>query len=121
VGGIESTVLDVSVSPPCLLRPGLVTPADLEAVIGAVQRLASGGCQPPGQSHRGVDTPRSPGMMARHYAPRTPLELSKDGGGRRVEELLKQGRRIGWLALSEVETRPGLMAVRMPNDPGGYA
>src|SRR5207248_1735225 len=43
VGGIESTVLDVSVSPPRLLRPGLVTPADLEAVIGPVERPASGG------------------------------------------------------------------------------
>src|SRR5207249_1608348 len=38
-GGIESTVLDVTTSPPRLLRPGLVTPAELEAVVGPIARV----------------------------------------------------------------------------------
>src|SRR4051794_39087740 len=39
-GGIESTVLDVTTNPPRLLRPGLVTPAMIEAVIGPIRRAS---------------------------------------------------------------------------------
>jgi L-threonylcarbamoyladenylate synthase len=66
--GIESTVLDLSSEPPILLRPGFVTKAQIEAVIGPI-RLAA-------ESHDAKAAPRpSPGMLARHYAPRTPLRL----------------------------------------------
>src|SRR5258708_1420772 len=37
-GGIESTVLDLTPPTPRLLRPGLLLAADLEAVVGTVQR-----------------------------------------------------------------------------------
>ena len=35
-GGLESTVIDLTVQPPRLLRPGLVSVAELNAVIGEV-------------------------------------------------------------------------------------
>jgi len=56
--GIESTVIDMTVSPPTILRPGFVTMDDIEAVLE----------KPVGQ---GGDSsaPRSPGMKYRHYAP----------------------------------------------------
>ena len=38
-GGIESTVLDVTIMPPRLLRPGLIGVAQLEAVIGPLMRV----------------------------------------------------------------------------------
>lgn len=65
--GIESTVLDLSTEPPALLRPGAVTAAQIEAVIGAIRHdpVADTGSGPR----------RSPGMLTRHYAPRTPLRL----------------------------------------------
>ncbi len=62
--GIESTVLDVSVRPPRLLRPGIIHEPALAAVIG---QLAGGS-----------DTTthlRSPGLMAKHYAPKAKLAL----------------------------------------------
>jgi L-threonylcarbamoyladenylate synthase len=60
--GIESTVLSLA-GPPTLLRPGVISATDLEAIVGPV-RLA------------GAQTPHaSPGMHARHYRPRTPLYL----------------------------------------------
>ncbi len=37
-GGIESTVLDLTNDPPRLLRPGLVAPAEIEAIIGPITR-----------------------------------------------------------------------------------
>ena len=40
-GGIESTVLDLTTDPPRLLRPGLVTPAMIEEVIGQGRRAGS--------------------------------------------------------------------------------
>ena len=40
-GGLESTVLDLTVDPPRILRPGLVTRQQLQAVIGNVARVRS--------------------------------------------------------------------------------
>ena len=64
--GVESTVLDVTCTPPRLLRPGGVPRAALETVIGP---LASPAPRGP------TDQPRSPGQLASHYAPARPLRL----------------------------------------------
>ena len=63
--GVESTVLDLSVPIATLLRPGGVTPEQIVAVIGPIQRAHHGDL---GNAAR-----PSPGMMARHYAPRCPV------------------------------------------------
>ncbi len=60
--GIESTVLDLTVHPPRILRPGMIDGFSLAAVVG---ELAGG------QAIEG--TPRSPGQFPRHYAPRARL------------------------------------------------
>jgi L-threonylcarbamoyladenylate synthase len=111
IGGIESTVLDVSTSSPRLLRPGLIGPAELEAVVGPLCRHAA--------LDEGKALP-SPGMLPRHYAPRTPLECSVDGRAR-VAELLRTGARIGWLTCNEPASAVGLVAQKMPADAAGYA
>jgi L-threonylcarbamoyladenylate synthase len=110
-GGIESTVLDVTTSPPCLLRPGLIGPGELVAAVGPVSQNAS--------RDMGEVLP-SPGMLPRHYAPRTPLECSVDGR-ERVAELLRAGARIGWLTWNEPASTAGLIVPRMPMDTPGYA
>jgi L-threonylcarbamoyladenylate synthase len=112
-GGIESTVLDLTTSPPRLLRPGLVSLAELEAVIGPVVL--------PGQLPEGCVLP-SPGLLSRHYAPRTPLECAADGGRERVAELCRKGRRVGWLTFGPPrEVPPGAVVRTLPGDPMGYA
>lgn len=63
--GLESTVLDLSADSPTLLRPGAVTKEDLEAIIGPIRVAGSDDT-----------TPRSPGMLSRHYAPKTPLRIN---------------------------------------------
>lgn len=65
-GGLESTVLDVTGPVPRLLRPGLVTVEQLRAVVGEVQLGPNPDSGPA----------RSPGMMTKHYAPRTALECA---------------------------------------------
>jgi len=68
--GLESTVLDLTVAPPRILRPGMADIAAIEAALG--ERLARGG------SNEEDGAAKSPGQMLRHYAPRTPLVLVSD-------------------------------------------
>lgn len=63
--GIESTVLDLTTSPPRLLRPGMIHEQALLAVTG---RLTLGF----GDSEEVL---KSPGLLRRHYSPRAPLLL----------------------------------------------
>jgi L-threonylcarbamoyladenylate synthase len=112
-GGIESTVLDLTSDPPRLLRPGLVSPAEIEAIIGPIAR--------PVAPVTPAESPLpSPGMLSRHYAPRTPLEVADGDGAARVEELRRAGLRVGWLAFDATAVA-GVTVVQMPRDPEGYA
>jgi len=61
--GLESTVLDLSGSTPCLLRPGGIPREAIEAAIGPIS-LASNQA-----------APKSPGQLLSHYAPNLPLRL----------------------------------------------
>jgi L-threonylcarbamoyladenylate synthase len=63
--GIESTVLDLTSSPPRILRPGMIHAQSLSAVIGPVDG--------PGSLRSGHPLP-SPGLLPRHYAPIAPLK-----------------------------------------------
>lgn len=60
--GVESTVLDMSVETPSILRPGAVTKDDIEAVIHrrVIDELHHVGAK---------QTPKAPGMKYKHYAP----------------------------------------------------
>ncbi len=62
--GIESTVLDLTVSPPKVLRPGMIHTESLAAVCGGVR-----------SSEFGVRSSqlRSPGLFAKHYSPKAKL------------------------------------------------
>lgn len=63
--GLESTVLDLTGPAASLLRPGAVTREALEAVLG-----------PLGPADDDPTRPRSPGQLARHYAPGVPVRLN---------------------------------------------
>jgi L-threonylcarbamoyladenylate synthase len=115
-GGLESTVLDLTTLPPRLLRPGLVAPGEIEAIIGPIlvstKRAPSGRAPLP-----------SPGMLARHYAPRAVLECATDDGWERVDALCRQGLRVGWLTftVNRHQSRPGLLTEVMPGNAVAYA
>jgi L-threonylcarbamoyladenylate synthase len=64
--GVESTVLDLSGADPALLRPGGVPVEALEAALAC--RLV----RPTDHAH----APKSPGMLASHYAPGLPVRLN---------------------------------------------
>lgn len=64
--GLESTVVDVTGDTPVLLRPGSVTPEEIEQALG--RRITV-------SIEAKDDKPASPGQLLKHYAPRTPLRL----------------------------------------------
>ena len=68
--GVESTVLDMAGQRPVLLRPGGAPAEAIEALVGPVGR---GVAHAPG--------PRSPGLMASHYAPTLPLRCDAETVG----------------------------------------
>lgn len=91
--GVESTVLDLTQSPPAILRPGGVTREQLAAVLGKV--TLHGGVA----DEMAVKGLAGPGMTLKHYAPRAVVELfeSEDELTARVEELRRNGKRCAVL------------------------
>ena len=63
--GIESTVLDISVVPPRVLRPGMIHEESLLAVTGTLDGSVSNGSR----------VLSSPGQLRKHYAPKARLAL----------------------------------------------
>lgn len=64
--GVESTIVDLQEpAAPRILRPGAITADDLESVLA----------RPVITVTKAMDRPEAPGMLERHYSPRTPLAL----------------------------------------------
>jgi L-threonylcarbamoyladenylate synthase len=100
--GIESTVLSVAAGAPVLLRPGIVSAADIEALAGPVQRAG----EPNAGAHQ------SPGQHARHYRPRKPLYLVNAGAA------LPDGRGA---YLWRTRPQPASVVVQMPEGSAEFA
>lgn len=101
--GLESTVVDLSSEPPQVLRPGGVSVERLREFLPTIVVQAP--------QAAGVQGMPSPGMLTRHYAPRTPLTLFE---GRRqavidrviaeVRSADEHGQRVAILGAREVLT-----------------
>jgi L-threonylcarbamoyladenylate synthase len=116
--GIESTVVDVRRSPVRVLRPGILSLADLRGVVADAEG-------PPVIALDG-ESRASPGMAARHYAPRARLLLADNAGVARsvALALLAEGTVPGIVAYDESSAPewPGEALVRMLDcTPEGYA
>ena len=93
--GVESTVIDLTEHPPVLLRPGGLPLEEIEKVIGKVRIH-------PAVFGKKVDTPKSPGMKYKHYAPNAevivvegPREKVKGKITELVKELKERGKKVG--------------------------
>jgi L-threonylcarbamoyladenylate synthase len=63
--GLESTIVGLGEARATLLRPGAITRADIESVVGGL-----------GRGTDREDAPHAPGRLRRHYATATPLRLN---------------------------------------------
>jgi L-threonylcarbamoyladenylate synthase len=78
--GVESTVVDLTQSPPRILRPGGVSREDLESVSGPMP------VGPSVEDERVQRAMKSPGLTAKHYSPQATVELF----GGELHEILEQ-------------------------------
>ena len=104
--GLESTIVDMSVEPPVILRPGAVTKEMMEAVIGPLE-VDKAIIAP----DSGVK-PKAPGMKYRHYAPRADLAVVEGSTedviaaiNQLAEEAEAEGKRVGIIATDETKNR----------------
>lgn len=67
--GLESTIVDLTVPEPMILRPGYITKAMLEEVLSRVEEDSTLMRADSGQA------PKAPGMKYRHYAPKGDLTI----------------------------------------------
>ena len=98
--GLESTIVDVrDPRAPRLLRPGAITRAELERVLGT--RVRAGAAKKRSAS---AAAQIAPGLLKRHYSPRTPAVLhdriQADAPGRAPAD-------EAWLFLARPTGRPG--------------
>lgn len=100
--GVESTILDMTVELPMILRPGAITKEMLEEVIGevAVDRALI--------HSESTQAPKAPGMKYRHYAPEAPLTIVEgemDNVVKAIRQLVyeaeKDNKKVGIIATNE--------------------
>jgi L-threonylcarbamoyladenylate synthase len=98
--GIESTVVSLAAQQPTILRLGMVSQADLEAATGVAWRVQDSGLVQPAIAEATLGGFAAPGMHRRHYAPKTPLVLLREG---------------------QAEPRGRGRILEMPSEPAAYA
>ncbi len=105
--GVESTVVDLSIDPPVLLRPGGTSYEDLKAVIADLE------LHPFVQTEKEltIEKTSSPGMKHKHYAPKADVILV-EGNPKTVTNKIstltniykQKGYKIAILATDETQT-----------------
>ena len=98
--GVESTVVDVTLTPPRVLRPGGIS-------LEKLRRVVPGACVT-NSTVADTEAVASPGLLSHHYSPRTPMALylgetgaARTALARRIEEATSKGLKVGVLAMRE--------------------
>ncbi len=100
--GLESTIVSFSEEKARLLRPGGVPLEEIESVIGKVEFNPSD------------ERPSAPGMLPKHYAPRTPIVI--DSKKKNID--LYKDKNIGLLAFQQEKSHPKFMHVEVLSKKG---
>ncbi|ACA56911.1 threonylcarbamoyl-AMP synthase [Clostridium botulinum] len=80
--GVESTVIDCTINPPCILRPGGITLEMLKEVDSNIY-IDPAIMEKPDKELK----PKAPGMKYRHYAPKAPLKIIKGDLNKTIEKI----------------------------------
>ncbi|WP_238906067.1 L-threonylcarbamoyladenylate synthase [Clostridium sp. YIM B02506] len=80
--GVESTILDLSVDPPCILRPGGIT---LEMLKEIDERIYIDPAIMK-KSNENIK-PKAPGMKYRHYAPKAKIKIINGNTEKTIEKI----------------------------------
>lgn len=106
--GLESTIVDLTSERPCILRPGYITQAMLEDVVGPVDYDKVVLLKKADPSLK----PKAPGMKYKHYAPYGDVtifdgeeELVIQRINQEVEKQIALGKSVGIIATEETKSR----------------
>ncbi|WP_234122329.1 L-threonylcarbamoyladenylate synthase [Clostridium hydrogenum] len=103
--GLESTVIDCTTNPICILRPGAIT---LE-MIKSVEKEAY---IDPAVMDKPKDNlkPKAPGMKYKHYAPKAPVKIIEGDFQKTIEKInemvqnyIGEGKKVGIMATDETK------------------
>ena len=101
--GVESTIVDCTVDPPLILRPGGVTLEMLKTVDERIE-IDRGIMSKPTDDFK----PKAPGMKYRHYAPKAKLKIVSGDSKKTIEKInemvhnyIDEGKKVGILASEE--------------------
>jgi L-threonylcarbamoyladenylate synthase len=116
--GIESTVIDLTTTPPRVLRPGMIHEESLRAVLGPLQ---SAGREAPSEGAL-----HSPGLLRKHYAPRAKLAIlswrNTEDFNRQLSTISHLPSRIHVIAHTHIPSGDGLGSVSViPHDAEAFA
>jgi L-threonylcarbamoyladenylate synthase len=108
--GIESTIVDATRGAPVLLRPGILTPAQLEAACGEPV------LQPHDAFSGATPAPKAPGTLESHYAPNARVRLMDAQALRKALDLLGPDVPAGRMAVYATQRppQPGIAWHPMP-------
>lgn len=101
--GVESTIVDCTVDPPLVLRPGGITLEMLREIDPNIE-IDKAIMQKPSQDFK----PKAPGMKYRHYAPNAKVKIIKGNRKKTVEKInelvhnyIDEGKKVGILSSKE--------------------
>ena len=104
--GLESTILDCTVDPPCILRPGAITLEMLKEVKGDIY-IDPAVMKSPSKELK----PKAPGMKYKHYAPKAPLRIIRGDLKKTiakvneiVQNCIDEGKTVGIIATEETKS-----------------
>ncbi len=109
--GIESTVLDITQTPPLILRKGGLSREAIEAVVGQI-----------GNEAQGDVLKRSPGNRYKHYSPNASIILVKEGDTdeftRIIQDEIVRTKKVGCIlhSIPDITTLPTMVVRRIAPD-----
>lgn len=105
--GVESTIIDCTVNPPLVLRPGGITLEMLKEIDSNIE-IDSALKSKPTENFK----PKAPGMKYRHYAPKAKLQIIKGNKEKTIEKIneivqnyIDNQKRVAILSTEEVSNR----------------
>ncbi|MGG7176934.1 L-threonylcarbamoyladenylate synthase [Clostridium paraputrificum] len=101
--GVESTIVDCTIDPPLILRPGGITLEMLKTIDERIE-IDKGIMSKPTEDFK----PKAPGMKYRHYAPKAKVKIVSGDSKKTIEKInemvhnyMDEGKKVGILASEE--------------------
>lgn len=110
--GVESTIVAFQDGQPVILRPGMISFEQIQAVLKSDVRSDAGSAS---------TVSRAPGTLASHYAPCTPLKLLSGNQLKEALNTLQPHQQIGVLSFSQPPNCNAAAWVTLPSSPQAYA